>query len=83
VLVLVAVLMMQGLARIDMSDLVNAVPIVLTLLVTTLTNNLINGMAWGTLSYIRPSSGTRTSPWAAAPRFQRGDWGWCSLAMRS
>ena len=51
-LVLVGVLMMQGLARIDMTDLVNAVPIVLTLLVTVLTNNLINGMALGTLSYI-------------------------------
>ena len=44
--------MMQGLARIDMTDLGNAVPIVLTLLVTVLTNNLINGMALGTLSYI-------------------------------
>jgi AGZA family xanthine/uracil permease-like MFS transporter len=51
-LVLVGVLMMQGLARVDMTDLVNAVPIVLTLLVTLLTNNLINGMALGTLSYI-------------------------------
>ncbi|MGY3234863.1 MULTISPECIES: NCS2 family permease [unclassified Bradyrhizobium] len=51
-LVLVGVLMMQGLARIDMSDLGNAIPIVLTLLVTVLTNNLINGMALGTLSYI-------------------------------
>lgn len=51
-LVLVGVLMMQGLARIDMSDLSNAVPIVLTLLVTVLTNNLINGMAMGTLSLI-------------------------------
>jgi AGZA family xanthine/uracil permease-like MFS transporter len=50
-LVLVGVLMMQGLARIDMTELVNAVPIVLTLLVTVLTNNLINGMALGTLSY--------------------------------
>lgn len=49
---LVGVLMMRGLARIDMTDLVNAVPIVLTLLVTVLTNNLINGMALGTLSYI-------------------------------
>ena len=35
-----------------MTDLGNAVPIVLTLLVTVLTNNLINGMALGTLSYI-------------------------------
>ena len=51
-LVLVGVLMMQGLARIDMADLGNAIPIVLTLLVTVLTNNLINGMALGTLSYI-------------------------------
>ena len=51
-LVLVGVLMMQGLARIDMTDLGNAVPVVLTLLVTVLTNNLINGMALGTLSYI-------------------------------
>lgn len=51
-LVLVGVLMMQGLARIDMMELSNAVPIVLTLLVTVLTNNLINGMALGTLSYL-------------------------------
>ena len=51
-LVLVGILMMQGLARIDMTDLGNATPIVLTLLVTVLTNNLINGMALGTLSYI-------------------------------
>jgi len=51
-LVLVGVLMMQGLARVDMTDLVNAVSIVMTLLVTVLTNNLINGMALGTLSYI-------------------------------
>ena len=51
-LVLVGILMMQGLARIDMTDLGNAVPVVLTLLVTVLTNNLINGMALGTLSYI-------------------------------
>ena len=49
-LVLVGVLMMQGLARIDLTDLSNAVPVVLTLLVTVLTNNLINGMAMGTLS---------------------------------
>jgi AGZA family xanthine/uracil permease-like MFS transporter len=49
-LVLVGVLMMQGLARIDLTDLSNAIPIVLTLLVTVLTNNLINGMALGTLS---------------------------------
>ena len=51
-LVLVGILMMQGVARIDMSVLANAVPIVLTLLVTVLTNNLISGMALGTLSYI-------------------------------
>jgi AGZA family xanthine/uracil permease-like MFS transporter len=51
-LVLVGVLMMQGLARIDLADLSNAIPIVLTLLVTVLTNNLINGMAVGTLSLI-------------------------------
>jgi len=44
--------MMQSLARIDLTDLSNAVPIVLTLLVTVLTNNLINGMAMGTLSLI-------------------------------
>lgn len=49
-LVLVGVLMLQGLARIDLTDLSNAVPVVLTLLVTVLTNNLINGMALGTLS---------------------------------
>jgi AGZA family xanthine/uracil permease-like MFS transporter len=51
-LVLVGVLMMQGLARIDLTDLTNAIPIVLTLLVTVLTNNLINGMGLGTLSLI-------------------------------
>ena len=51
-LVLVGILMLQGLARIDMTDFGNATPIVLTLLVTVLTNNLINGMALGTLSYI-------------------------------
>jgi adenine/guanine/hypoxanthine permease len=49
-LVLVGVLMMQGLAKIDLTDLSNAIPIVLTLLVTVLTNNLINGMGLGTLS---------------------------------
>lgn len=51
-LVLVGVLMMQGLARIDMGDIANAIPIVLMLLVTVLTNNLINGMALGVLSFI-------------------------------
>jgi AGZA family xanthine/uracil permease-like MFS transporter len=51
-LVLVGVLMMQGVARIDMTELENAVPIVLTLFGTVLTNNLINGMALGTLSFI-------------------------------
>ncbi len=51
-LVLVGVMMMQGLARIDLTELSNAVPVVLTLLVTVLTNNLINGMALGTLSLI-------------------------------
>ena len=51
-LVLVGVLMMQGLARVDLTELANAVPIILTLLVTVLTNNLINGMALGTLSFI-------------------------------
>lgn len=51
-LVFVGILMMQGIARIDMTDLSNAVPIVLTLLVTVLTNNLINGVALGTLSLI-------------------------------
>lgn len=51
-LVLVGVLMLQGVARVDMTDLMNAVPVVLTLLITVLTNNLINGMAIATLSYI-------------------------------
>jgi len=51
-LVLVGILMMQGVARIDMTDLMNAVPVVSTLLITVLTHNLINGMAVGTLSYI-------------------------------
>lgn len=51
-LLLVGVLMVQGVARIDMSDFSNAMPIVLTLLLTVLSNNLINGMALGTLSHI-------------------------------
>jgi adenine/guanine/hypoxanthine permease len=51
-LLLVGVMMMQGLARIDLTELSNATPVVLTLLVTVLTNNLINGMALGTLSLI-------------------------------
>ncbi|WP_315707007.1 MULTISPECIES: NCS2 family permease [unclassified Bradyrhizobium] len=51
-LIMVGVLMMQGFARVDMTDLATAVPIVLMLLVTVLTNNLINGMALGTLSYV-------------------------------
>lgn len=51
-LVFVGILMLQGVARIDMSDLANAVPIVLTLVITVLTGNLINGMALGTLSFI-------------------------------
>ncbi len=44
-LVLVGVLMLQGVTRIDLADLANAVPVVLTLLITVLTANLINGMA--------------------------------------
>ena len=51
-LVLVGILMMQGLARIDLTDFASAAPVVLTLLVTVLTGNLINGMAFGTLSFI-------------------------------
>jgi AGZA family xanthine/uracil permease-like MFS transporter len=51
-LLVVGVLMLQGLARIDLTDLHNAVPVTLTLLITVLTNNLINGMALGTLSLI-------------------------------
>ena len=51
-LVLVGVLMLQGITRVDLSDLANAVPVVLTLLFTVLTANLINGMALGTLAFI-------------------------------
>jgi len=51
-LVLVGVFMMQGLARVDLSDLSNAIPVVLMLLLTVLSNNLIYGMAFGVLSFI-------------------------------
>jgi len=51
-LVVVGIFMLQGLARIDLADLVNAVPVVLMLLITVLSNNLINGMAIGTFAYI-------------------------------
>jgi len=51
-LVLVGIFMLQGLGRIDLGDLANAVPVVLMLLVTVLSNNLINGMAIGTFAYI-------------------------------
>jgi AGZA family xanthine/uracil permease-like MFS transporter len=57
-LVVVGVLMMQGLARIDLAQFENTIPIVLTLFVTVLTNNLINGMALGTLSFILISLAT-------------------------
>ena len=51
-LVLVGVLMMQGLGGSISPNLANSAPITLTVLLTVLTNNLINGMAMGTLSYI-------------------------------
>ena len=51
-LVLVGVLMLQGLTRIDLQNLSDAVPVALTLLITVLTANLINGMAVGTFSFI-------------------------------
>jgi xanthine/uracil/vitamin C permease (AzgA family) len=81
VLVLVGVLMMQGLLRIAMSDLVNAGPIVLTLLVTAPTNNLVNGMARGTLSYIRAKGHHGLLLQDSSDRLGTGRW--CSLAMRS
>lgn len=51
-LVVVGIFMLQGLARIDLTDLVNAVPVVLMLLITVLSANLVNGMAIGTFAYI-------------------------------
>jgi adenine/guanine/hypoxanthine permease len=54
--VLVGVLMMQGLACIDLTDPINALPVVLTLLVTALTKNLVNGMAGNAEVYSRWSS---------------------------
>lgn len=51
-LVMVGVLMLQGLARVDMSDFGEALPVVLMLLLTVLTNNLIIGMALGVFGWI-------------------------------
>jgi AGZA family xanthine/uracil permease-like MFS transporter len=51
-LVMVGVLMLQGLARIDMTDFGEALPVVLMLLLTVLTNNLIIGMALGVFGWI-------------------------------
>ena len=51
-LVLVGVMMMQGLSRVDLNDFADAAPVALTLLVTLLTSNLVNGMALGVFSYI-------------------------------
>ncbi|MCQ8242295.1 NCS2 family permease [Rhizosaccharibacter radicis] len=51
-LVVVGVLMLQGVARIDLTEWSSAVTVSLTLLVTVLTNNLINGMAVGTLAFL-------------------------------
>jgi adenine/guanine/hypoxanthine permease len=69
--------MMQGLARIDMTpELVNMVPIVLTLLVTALTNNLVNVMASGTLNTF-----ALEAPWAVAPRFRRSSGGFIGYAV--
>jgi AGZA family xanthine/uracil permease-like MFS transporter len=51
-LVMVGVLMLQGLARVDMADFAEALPVVLMLLLTVLTNNLIIGMALGVFAWI-------------------------------
>jgi AGZA family xanthine/uracil permease-like MFS transporter len=51
-LVMVGVLMLQGLARVDMSDFAEALPVVLMLLLTVLTNNLIIGMALGVFAWV-------------------------------
>jgi len=54
-----------GAGAIDLADLVNAVPVVLMLLITVLSNNLINGMAIGTFAYILlclASAAIRPSP---------------------
>lgn len=51
-LVLVGIMMMQGLARTDFTDMMNAIPIGLMLITTMLTGNLVNGMALGSIAYI-------------------------------
>lgn len=51
-LFIVGVLMIQGLARSDLTQLENAIPIGSMFLLTVLTGNLVNGMAVGTLAYI-------------------------------
>jgi AGZA family xanthine/uracil permease-like MFS transporter len=58
-LVMVGVLMLQGLARVDMSDFAEALPVVLMLLLTVLTNNLIIGMALGVFAWILTRAVTR------------------------
>jgi AGZA family xanthine/uracil permease-like MFS transporter len=58
-LVMVGVLMLQGLARVDMTDFCEALPVVLMLLLTVLTNNLILGMAIGTFGWILTRAVTR------------------------
>jgi AGZA family xanthine/uracil permease-like MFS transporter len=57
-LVMVGVLMLQGLARVDMTDFAEALPVVLMLLLTVLTNNLIVGMALGVFGWILTRAAT-------------------------
>ena len=51
-LAVVGVLMIQGLARLDLSEFPQAAPAVLVLLTTVLTGNLVDGMALGVFSHI-------------------------------
>jgi AGZA family xanthine/uracil permease-like MFS transporter len=52
VLIYVGVLMLKGFAKVDMSDITNAVPAFLALIMMPLTYSISNGIAVGALSYV-------------------------------
>jgi len=51
-LLFVAVLMSAGLAKVDWSDLTEAVPVLITVLIMPFTFSIVQGIAFGFISYV-------------------------------
>ncbi|GCE79100.1 NCS2 family permease [Komagataeibacter oboediens] len=51
-LVMVGILMFGAISRLDLKDMTQSVPAIMTFMFAVLTGNLLNGMAFGTFSYI-------------------------------